>query len=106
MPPDLSVLSPSPLKMVVPTKAGVVPTRARSAYTTVPRDDEGAAHTGAVTSEKETNRARILFAIEWQCLRPATVQHSLLLATARRSFPQVTATRSTRRCVIKRLPEG
>src|SRR5260370_38284930 len=104
MPPDLSVLSPSPLKMVVPTKAGVVPTRARSAYTTVPRDDEGAAHTGAVTSEKETNRARILFAIEWQGLRPATLQHSLLLPTARLSFLQGTATRATRRACYQGPP--
>src|SRR5712692_11518298 len=95
--PDLSVLIPSPLKMVVPTKAGVAPMRARSAYTTVPSEEEGAAHTGAVTSEKETSRARILFAIASQRLGLATVKHSLLLATARRS---------TRRCVIKRLQEG
>src|SRR5947207_13878755 len=77
-PPDCSVLSLSPLKMVAPTEACPVANRARSAYTIVPSQEEGVAQRGAVRSENTTIRARKLFEIAMQLLRLATATRSML----------------------------
>src|SRR6266446_8279711 len=84
--PDWSVLSLSPLKMVAPTEACPVLKRARSAYTIVPSQEEGAAPRGVVRSEIETSRTRKLFEIAMQSLRLATTKVPIPLATAGRSL--------------------
>src|SRR2546430_17601693 len=81
-PPDWSVLSLSPLKMVAPTEACAVAKRARSAYTIVPSQEEGVAKRGAVRSENTTIRARKLCEIAMQLLRLAHEKLPIPPATA------------------------
>src|SRR5690349_1937865 len=111
-PPEGSVLSLSPLKMVAPTEACPVAKRARSAYTIVPSQEEGVAQRGAVRSEHDTSRARTLFAIVQSCrtvklLIPLeTARGAMLLVPVRRVTLLTPVKPSTRGRVINLLQEG
>jgi hypothetical protein len=71
----------------------------------VPREEEGAAQTGMVTSENETSRARRPFVIELQPVSLATAKRIILLLAVYGPMLLVTEERSSRRHIIKCLQE-